>query len=130
MLKLDSIAVDTELEQSGQYIEIPGWEGVKLGVRSLEISAYKIAFEQAIEKLGRKYGGASVPPEERESIIGKLLAKHILFDWQGISPAYSPEVAEDFLSSPKGRNLMQKVAWAAQRVARVEAEFEDDAVKN
>src|SRR4051794_30892204 len=117
MLKLDSIKVNTELEQAGQYVEIPKWKRVengetkvvKLGVRSLEIPAYKIAFENAVEKLSRKYKGNTVPPEERESIVGALLAEHILFGWQGIAPEYTPEVARDFLSVPAGRELSKMV---------------------
>lgn len=130
MLDLDSIAVNTELEQNGQYIDIPDWAGVSLGVRSLEIEEYKIAVEQAVEKLARKYDGGLIPPKEREIVIGALLAKHILFDWKGINPPYTPEFAQDFLGSEKGRNLSNKVLWAARRVGRVDAKFQVDAVKN
>ncbi len=130
MLKLDSIAADTELERAGQYIEIPGWEGVSLGVRSIELPAYKIAFEQTVERLARKHNGKPVPPEDRETEAGKLLAKHILFDWKGISPEYSAESASEFLSSPRGRHLANKVLWAARQVAKVEEEYEEQAVKN
>lgn len=130
MLKLDSIAVDTELERNGQYIDIPGWDGVSLGVRSLELPAYKIAFEQTVERLARKYNGKPTPPEERESEAGKLLAKHILFGWKGISPEYTPAVAAEFLSTSSGRELANKVLWASRQVAKVEAEYEEEAVKN
>jgi hypothetical protein len=130
MLDLESIAVDTELEQNGQYIDIPDWKGVSLGVRSLEIEEYKIAVEQAVEKLARKYDGGMIPPKEREIVIGSLLAKHILFDWKGISPAYSAEFAQEFLGSDRGRHLSNKVLWAARRVGRIDAKFQDDAAKN
>lgn len=130
MLKLDSIAVDTDLEEEGQYIEIPGWKGVSLGVRSLEIPAYKIAFEETVERLARKHSGKRVPPEEREAEARKLLAKHILFGWKGINPAYSKDVANEFLADKKGRELGNKIVWAAKQVAKVEEEYEEEAVKN
>jgi hypothetical protein len=130
MMKLDSIAVDTELEQSGKYVAIPDWEGVSLGVRSLECEEYKVALETITEKLARKYSGQKIPPKERENIIGTILAKHILFDWKGITPDYSADVALEFLGSPRGRELSKKVIWAAQQVGIVNAEFEIEAVKN
>ena len=130
MLDLESIAVDTALEQNGQYIDIPDWKGVSLGVRSLEIEEYKIAVEQAVEQLARKYDGQMIPPKEREIVIGSLLAKHILFDWKGINPPYSPEYAKEFLGSERGRHLSNKVLWAARRVGRIDAKFQDDAAKN
>lgn len=130
MLDLNSIAVDTELELNGQYVDIPDWKGVSLGVRSLEIEEYKIAVEQAVEALARKYDGALIPPKEREIVIGSLLAKHILFGWKGIDQEYSAEFARDFLGSERGRNLANKVLWAARKVGRVNAKFQDDTVKN
>jgi hypothetical protein len=130
MLKLDSIKVDLSAERDGEYINIPEWEGVSLGVRSLESPAYKIAIDHLSQKLARKYKNKSVPPDIREAEIGTLLAKHILFDWKGIEPAYDAETALDFLSDPAGRELAKMVVWAATQVAAVEAEFTEDAVKN
>lgn len=138
MLDLESIAVDVELEQNGQFVEIPDWERVvdgqtqkvELGVRSLEIPAYKTAIEKTLERLARQYKGATAPPEVREVAIGRVLADTILFGWKGIKPDYSPEVAKEFLTSTKGREFAKKVIWAAGHVAKVEAKFEEDAVKN
>jgi hypothetical protein len=130
LLNLESIKVDLTAELNGQYIDIPDLEGVTLGVRSLEIPAYKIAVDQTVERYKRIYKGKPAPPDVRESDIGKLLAKHILFGWTGIKPEYTDEVAYDFLSDPSGRELAKHVVWAALQVATVEAKFEAEAVKN
>lgn len=139
MLKLDSIKVDLAAEQTGQYVEIPDWERtgedgktktVSLGVRSLEIPAYRLALDKLLERYKRVYKGKAAPPEVREADIGKLLATHILFDWKGITPDYTPDTAMEFLADPAGRELAKQVVWAAVQVAEVSAEFEKDSVKN
>lgn len=130
MLDLDSIKADLDAEQNGQYIPIPDWEGVSLGVRSLEIPAYKLAIDQTLERYKRVYKGKSAPSEVREADIGKILAKHILFGWEGIKQPYTAEYALEVLGDSAGRELAKQVVWAASQVAEVEAKFTADAVKN
>lgn len=130
MLKLESIKADLEAESAGEFVDIPDWEGVSLGVRSLEIPAYKLAIDQLREKYKRVYKGKPAPSTVTDSDIGKLLAKHILFGWKGIEPDYTPQYALEFLSELSGRELAKQVVWAATQVAEVEAKFTDDAVKN
>jgi hypothetical protein len=130
LLNLESLKVDLSAELAGQYVDIPDLEGVSLGVRSLEIPAYKIAIDQTLVRYKRVYKGKPAPPDVRERDIGRLLAKHILFGWKGINPPYTPEVAEEFLADSSGRELAKHVVWAALHVAEVEAKFEEDAVKN
>lgn len=130
MLKLDSIRADIQAERDGQYIEIPDWPGVSLGVRSLEYPPYKISVDQLIARYARRYKGKAAPPEVRESDLGKLLAEHILFGWRGIDPDYTPEIAREFLSDVSGRELAKQTVWAAGQVAEIDAEFTTEAVKN
>jgi hypothetical protein len=130
MLKLESIKVDLAAERDGQFIAIPEWEGVKLGVRSLEIPAYKIALDQLVQRYARRYKGKPVPPDIRDADVGDLLATHILFGWEGITPEYSANYAKEFLSGSSGRELAKQVLWAAGQVAAVDAEFTEEAVKN
>ena len=130
MLNLESIKVDLVAESDGQMIAIPEWEGVKLGVRSIEYPPYKIALDQLVQRYARRYKGKPVPPSVRDSDVGSLLATHILFDWEGIKPTYDADYAKDFLSNSSGRELAKQVLWAASQVAEVEAEFVDEAVKN
>lgn len=130
MLNLESIKADIVAESDGQMVDIPDWEGVKLGVRSLEYPPYKIELDQLVQRYARRYKGKPVPPDVRDSDVGGLLAKHILFDWEGIQQPYSKEYAKEFLADAGGRNLANKVIWAAGQVAEVEAEFIPDAIKN
>lgn len=130
MLDLESIKADLVAEQEGQYIEIPEWEGVKLGVRSLHIPAYKLALDQTLERHKRIYKGKPAPSDVRESDVGKILAKHILFGWEGIKQPYSMEYAIEVMGNPAGRELANQVYWAAAQVAEIEAKFITDAVKN
>lgn len=129
-IKIDSILVDLELEKNGQYIEIPEWPGVSLGVRSLELPAYKIALDILVGRFARKYKGKTAPPVERDAEIGKLLAKHILFGWKGFEEDYSDDYAMELLSSPKGRNLVKQTLWAASQVGETDIEFVEEATKN
>ena len=129
-IKIDSILVDVDIERNGQFIEIPEWPGVSLGVRSLELPAYKIALDVLIGRFARKYKGKNAPPVERDTEVGKLLAKHILFDWKGFEEPYSEEYALELLSSPKGRNLVKQTLWAATQVGETDIEFVEEATKN
>lgn len=130
MLKLDSIRVNVTAERDGEYIAIPDWEGVKLGVRSLEYPPYKIAIDQLVQRYARRYKGKPVPPDVRDADVGGLLAAHILFGWEGIDPPYTAEFAKEFLTDSTGRELSKQVLWAAGQVAEVEAEFTEAAIKN
>lgn len=129
-IKLSSILNNVEAERDGAYIEIPEWTGVKLGVRSLEAPAYKLAVDQLVQKYARVYKGKTAPPEVRDADIGKLLARHILFDWEGFDEPYTEAYALEILASPQGNNLMKQISWAAGQVGETEIEFVADAVKN
>jgi hypothetical protein len=65
MLKLDSIRVNLTAKRDGEYVAIPDWEGVKLGVRSLEFPPYKIALDQLVQRYARRFKGKS-PPDVRD----------------------------------------------------------------
>jgi hypothetical protein len=129
-IKLDSIKNNVTAEREGDYIEIPEWPGVTLGVRSLEMPAYKIALDILVQKYARKYKGKTAPPDVRDSDIGGLLADHVLFDWNGFDQAYTAEKAKELMTSPEGKEFVKQVLWAAQQIAESEVEFVADAVKN
>lgn len=129
-IKLSSIKNNVEAERDGTMIPIPEWPGVSLAVRSLEAPAYKLAVDQLVQRYARVYKGKSAPPEIRDADIGKLLARHILFGWDGFDEDYSEERALDLLGSPEGNNLVKQVSWAAGQVGEKEVEFVTDAVKN
>lgn len=130
-ISLNSIKVDVEAERNGEFIDVPEWPGVKLGVRSLELPAYKIALDQLVQKYQRRYkGNKSVPPDVRDSDIGALVAKHILFGWEGFKEEYTAESATALLTDPEGRNLLKQVIWASGQVGERDVEFVEEASKN
>lgn len=129
-IKISSIKNNVVAEREGAYIEIPEWPGVSLGVRSTEYAPYKIALDQLVQRLARKYRSKPVDPTERDNEIGGLVAKHILFGWKGFDQEYSEDYASELLRSPEGRDLAKQVLWASGRVAETEIEFVVEAVKN
>lgn len=129
-IKLSSIKNNITAEREGAYIEIPEWPGVSLGVRSLELPAYKIALDQLVQKYARKYKGKNAPPDVRDADIGGLLADHILFGWNGFEETYTPESAKELMTAPEGRDFVKQVLWAATQVSENEIEFVADATKN
>lgn len=129
-IKLSSIKNNVEAERNGTLIAIPEWPGVSLAVRSMESPAYKLALDQLVQKYTRVYKGKPAPPEIRDADIGKLLARHILFGWDGFDEEYSDARALELMGSPEGSNLVKQVSWAASQVGETEVEFVADAVKN
>lgn len=129
-IKFDSIKKNIAAERDGEYVEIPDWPGVSLGVRSLEVPAYKIAVDILVQKYQRKYKGKTAPPDVRDADIGKLLSQHILFGWKGFNIEWSQEFADEQMGSAEGRELVKQVAWAATQVGETDVEFVEEAVKN
>jgi hypothetical protein len=129
-IKFSSIKNKIDVERSGEFKEIPEWPGVKLGVRSLELPAYKLALDLLVQKFARQYKNKGAPPEVRDSEVGKLLAKHILFGWEGFDEAYDEEKANEVMASAEGRDLVKYTLWAASQVGETEVEFVEEAVKN
>lgn len=129
-IKFSSIKNKIDVERTGEFKEIPEWPGVKLGVRSLELPAYKLALDLLVQSFARKYKNKSAPPEVRDSEVGKLLAKHILFGWEGFDEEYSEEFALEIMGSAEGRDLVKFTLWAASQVGETEVEFVEQAVKN
>lgn len=136
MLKLSSIKADTARENDGDWVSVPDLPGVRLKVRSLEYSPYRMARDLLVQKFARKYGRRPVPPEVTTAEFGKLYATHILLDWEGVADdsgvaiKLTREVAIEYLTDPEFRRLTAAVEWAASMVAETEADFTEDSSKN
>lgn len=129
-IKIASIKNNVEIESTGQYIDIPEWPGVSLGVRSTALPAYQLALDVLVQEFNRKYKGKNAPPSVRDSRVGQLLATHILYDWKGFDEPYSAEFAADLMTSPEGRELVKQTLWAAGQVGETEIEFVKVTTKN
>lgn len=133
-LKLNSIK--REVAKDGEWVDITEWPGVRLKVRSINSRDYQIDREMLVQKLTRQLGRFPTSPE-MEPALGKLIARRILRDWDGVivgdgeAPTpYSAEAALELLSDPEMLAFEQQVIWAASRVGERDAEFTPDAVKN
>ncbi len=133
-LKLNSIK--REAPKDGEWVDIPEWAGVRLKVRAITSRDYQIDREMLVQKLTRQLGRLPTSPE-MEPALGKLIARHLLRDWEGVivgdgdePTAYSAQVALELLSDPEMLVLEQQVIWAASRVGDRDAEFTPAAVKN
>lgn len=135
-IKLSSIKADPVRETEGDWQDIPDLPGLRLKVRSLEFTQYRVARDLLTQKLIRKYGRKPIPPDVQTKEFGRLYADHILLDWEGIaddvgaSIPYSRDAAHEYLSDPDFRKLTAAVEWAAQQVGESEIEFLEEAAKN
>lgn len=130
LVKLDSLRADLKLQSEGTWQPAP-WPGVRLRVRSIDYEAYTSARDQERERLAAQYlSAAKIPDRVWIPILGRLLAEHILLEWDGISPAYDADTAEDVLTAPDGKAMREAVVIAAQRVGVREIEFVAELEKN
>ena len=135
-MKLDDIAVDLDREEQGDWVEIPDLPGVTLKVRSLYNKDYQHAQQAAARKIARRYGNRLVPPDVQTKAYARLLADHVLLDWDGITDEsgngveYAPEYGRDVLADPKYRRLADAVTWAANVVGDQDVEDLEDEGKN
>lgn len=136
-VKLSSLAVDINAEQSGDWVDIPDLPGVALKVRSINAPAYQVARGLLMQKLRRKHGqDKPIPVNDLTVALGALYAEHLLLDWRGLADdndqplPFSTELSTSLLTNPEYRNLVQHVAYAAGRVGERDVEFTDDLIKN
>jgi hypothetical protein len=129
-IKIDSIKNDVETEVAGEYIDIPEWPGVSLGVRATTYPPYQLALDVLVQEFQRKYKGKNAPPAVRDERVGKLLAQHILYGWKGFDQPYSVEFATELMGSPAGANLVKQTIWASGQVGETEIEFVKVTTKN
>jgi len=132
-MKLRGLTVNTELENAGDWIEIPGKPGIIIKSRSISNPDYRNAKEQADRKLRREHGD-DVPVEEREQVVGRCLARHCILDWEGVyyedgtECECKPDVVEEALTDPENAPLRDACGYAAMEVARrAREQIEEDA---
>lgn len=130
LIKLDSLRADLEAQTEGQWQPAP-WPGVRFRVRSIDFEPYTNERDRERERLAAQYLGAgNIPNSIWAGMLGRLLAEHILLEWDGISPAYDPDVAHDVLTAADGAAMREAVVKAAQRVGVRELEFVAELEKN
>jgi hypothetical protein len=129
-IKLASLKVDLEREETGDWIEFPEWPGVDFNVSSIHKPAYVLARDVLLQRLARQHKGKPVPVTVTSPQIGKLYATHLLHGWRGLDVEYSPETALETLSDPAFRAIVNAVEYCAGQVSAIDAEYMDDAEGN
>jgi len=110
MFDLDLISKPVDLD-AGEWVDnIPGHPGMRLKVRSKNIKA----FETAHNSLLRGFSGTGaeiLASDEYNTAAGKLIAAHILVDWEnalvvkGKPVAYDRDLALKILTSLDNRKI-------------------------
>ena len=126
MFDLDLINKPVDLEAGEWVSNIPGHPGMRLKVRSKNLKA----FETAHNDLLRGFSGTGaeiMASDEYNAAAGKLIAAHLLVDWEnalvikGKPVPYGAETALKILTSVDDRRIGQSfrnaVAGASQDVA-------------
>lgn len=129
LVKLSSLLVDVPAQSAGQWQAAP-WPGVRFRVRSTEYEPYKQEREQEIERLAAIHGQGKIPDAVWLPVLGRLLARHILLEWDGLDAPYDADVARDTLGSIEGGLLRGAVIAAGQRVGFRDLEFVVQLEKN
>ena len=110
MFDLDLISKPVDLE-AGEWVDnIPGHPGMRLKVRSKNIRAFETAHNNLLR--GFSGTGAEILASDDYNIAaGKLIAAHILVDWEnalvvkGKPVAYDPALALQILTSVDNRKI-------------------------
>jgi|GEM_PF-1073219 len=131
-IRLESLRSDGDKETGGDWVAVPELPGVELKVRSFNYPPYRIARDQLMAKIVRKYKRVkSVERDaEAERGFGELYATHILLDWRGLDIDYTPARALEEMTHPQARVLRAAVEYCANIVGEPDIEFLEDAAKN
>lgn len=115
--------------------DIEGAVGLRLKVRGLRSEAARKAIEK--EKTQLRVGNKGKPLSDRQlaDAMNKVMAEHILLDWQGLTDkgkpvAYDKALARQWLSSRNGERFSGIVLQASTQVDSDPASFVEIASKN
>lgn len=124
--KLSAFRSDLKTQADGAWVDIPEVPGFRLRVRGSAYSPFQTELRIVRARLFRKYPGKTPVPPELEAVEnGRLYAKHLLLEWDGLEEAYAPELAMQALTDPEMIILRGQVAWAADQVGLAPIEAQD-----
>ncbi|WP_454917302.1 hypothetical protein [Xanthobacter sediminis] len=129
-VKLASVAVDIDREDSGGWEDSTAYPGVRYLVRGIRSKAFEDARDRVFQRLAKAYKTSPIPATVTKKEMGKLVAEHLLFGWDGFDEPYSADRATELLPDPAYRNMLDDVTAAAARVAERDVEFIEDLGKN
>lgn len=129
-INLESIKRNVDAEQKGEWKDSFMLPGVKYKVRSLNNPDYRRARQHYERRVQLKFGANPVNPEWQDREFGKLVAAHLLVDWDGFEQQCTPELAQEVLSDPGYRDMVNDVVGCARSVGDADLEATEEDAKN
>lgn len=128
-MKLSELKIDSAKAEQGAWIgDIPDLGNLRLKVRGLgnsDARRLRLKLIRALPKASRE------DPKEQDKINARILAEAVLLGWENLEgEVYSKERAFEILSDPDLAPFADGVAWAAGKVAELEADQTDTDAKN
>lgn len=117
MLELNLQGVD--LDKAATGVMIPYEHGVSFRIARANTPGYREAVRRIIKLHKRQLDSGSMGDAESDKITAKLMAKHILVDWEGMKNGgkdfpYSVENAEEFLLDERYAEIREWIMAQAQ----------------
>lgn len=139
MFNIDNIDKPVDIA-GGEWVgDIPNYPGVRFKVRSQNYRPFTVALQRLIRSFGKNAANAMSGPDYQAG-AGKLLAEHILLDWEnavtkdGKPAKYDRKMADAILTSTAengmGQAFRDAVAWCASTVAERMLGLIEDAAGN
>ena len=126
-VKLSSLAVNPNPD--GTWEDCPSIPGVSFLVRPVDHPAFAIAREHHMQRLRRSHGNY-IPPDVASTVLGQIVAEHLLLDWRGFDEAYTKARAAELLSDPSFSELTTGVLECAKAAATAKLEYVEAVAKN
>src|SRR5690554_600289 len=110
MIDLDQIDTPIDLTEGEWVGDIPDHPGVRFKVRARTYKPFVAAHDKLLRSYGRKVHNA-LRSDGYKTAVGKLLAEHILLDWEnavksgGKAVKYKRDIAERVLTSIDDRGM-------------------------
>ena len=130
VVKLASLKANLAREAKGDWVDYPDWPGTAFKVSSTRSEPFVTERDIFLKKMAARNKPITSDDPEMVRGIGNLYCQHILHDWKGFDAAYSEEVALETLTDVAHRDMRTAVDWCARKLAEVNVEFVDGAVKN
>lgn len=121
---LSSLMIDAARENDGDWVSYPSWEGVRFRVRSTNYAPYKADLQARQTEAARRYP-KGIPDAVTLSLMGELVAEHLLIGWEGFDVEYSPETALEMLGNPELRTIVGAVLQCAESLTIPKIRFVD-----
>jgi hypothetical protein len=132
-MKLADIKAHRQKLDSGTLvgdIPLPGFEGVRLCVRSMRNNDFIKLETKLVRGLssGRRL---DISPEQAQSIEDECLKQTVLMGWDGIPDAFTAETVDGIFADPDfGDTFREAIRWCAQAAASAAAKALETDVKN